>query len=184
MGSGQMMLTIFAMVLLSMVILNINKGFYNTNTTMAFSRYNILATSVANSIIEDATGMRFDENTSGAVTSTSSLTSVANLGLDSGELSTNLKSFDDFDDYNCFRTNPKSDTIVVVATTNPKVTIIFKTICKVDYVSASNPSATSSSPTWHKRLRLWVYCPELADPKTGVTDTIKLSTVFSYWYFR
>ena len=61
MGSGQMMMTILAMILLSLVILNINKGFYNTNITMANSRYDILAVSVANSIIEDATGLHFEE---------------------------------------------------------------------------------------------------------------------------
>ena len=181
MGTGQMILTILAMVLLSVVILTMNRGLYNTNTTMAASRYDILAVSVANSLIEDATGLRFDEVTIGAQTSTSVLTSAANLGIESGESGSNPKTFDDFDDYNVYKTTPKLDTITITGTTKK---IIFNSICKVDYVTASNPNVSTTTKTWHKRLRLWVYCPELRDPKTLVTDTIKLSTVFSYWYFR
>lgn len=182
MGSGQMIMTILGMVLLSMVILTMNRGFYNTNTTMASSRYNILGISVANSIMEDATGLRFDEaTTGGTITSPSQATPIASLGLDAGETAANLKTFDDFDDYNAFKTTPKLDTILVTGTTKK---IIFNTICKVDYVTASNPSQAATSQTYHKRLRIWVYCPEIRDPKTLVTDTIKLSTVFSYWYFR
>ncbi|MEW6652053.1 MAG: hypothetical protein AB1394_01150 [Bacteroidota bacterium] len=175
------MLTILATVLLSVVILTINRTFYHTNTTMAASRYNILAISVANSIIEDATGMRFDEVTSGAQTSTSVLTAPASLGIESGESAANRRTFDDFDDYNAYRTNPRLDTILVEGTNRR---IIFNTICRVDYVTANAPNTTSSIRTWHKRLRLWVYCPEIRDPQTLVTDTIKVSTVFSYWYFR
>lgn len=181
MGTGQMMMTILAMVLLSVVILTTNRNFYHTNTTMASSRYNILAVSVANSIIEDATGQRFDEITTGAQTSTSVLTAAASLGVESGETASNPKSFDDFDDYNAYKTNPKLDTILVTGT-NKK--IIFNSICKVDYVTASAPSTGTTTKTWHKRLRLFVYCPELRDPITLKTDTVKISTVFSYWYFR
>jgi hypothetical protein len=181
MGTGQMMLTILGMVLLSIVILTMNRGFYNTNTTMAYSRYNILGISVANSIIEDATGQRFDEITAGAQSSTSVLTPAANLGVETGETGNNPKLFDDFDDYNVYKTTPKLDTILVTGTTKK---IIFSTICKVDYVTPETPNTATLTKTWHKRLRLWVYCTELRDPKTLVTDTIKLSTVFSYWYFR
>ena len=181
MGTGQMMLTILAMVLLSVVILTINRSFYQTNTTMASSRYNILAVAVANSIIEDATGMRFDEVTTGAQTSTSALTAAASLGLESGESASNRKTFDDFDDYNAYRSTPRLDTITVEGTTKK---IIFSTLCKVDYVNSSSPNTVTSSKTWHKKLSLLVYCPEIRDPKTLITDTIKVSTVFSYWYFR
>jgi hypothetical protein len=182
MGSGQMMMTILAMVLLSVVILTMNRGFYNTNTTMAASRYNILAISVANSIIEDATSLHFDNATAtGALANTTGLTAAASLGVETGESASNPKAFNDFDDYNVYSTNPKLDTILVTGTTKK---IIFNSICKVEYVSASSPNTSTTTKTWHKRLSLRVYCPELRDPKTLVTDTIKISTVYSYWYFR
>lgn len=181
MGTGQMMLTILAMVLLSVVILTINRSFYQTNTTMAASRYNILGVAVANSIIEDATGMRFDEVTSGAQNNVSVLTASGSLGLESGESASNRKTFDDFDDYNAYKTNPRLDTVLVEGTNKR---IIFNTLCKVDYVNANSPGTPTASKTWHKRLSLLVYCPEIRDPQTLKTDTIKVSTVFSYWYFR
>jgi len=181
MGSGQMILTILAMVLLSVVILTINRNFYHTNTTMAASRYNILGVAVANSIIEDATGMRFDEVTSGAQTSTSVLTAPGSLGIESGESASNRKTFDDFDDYNAYRTIPRLDTILVTGTNRR---IIFSTLCRVDYINPSSPNTAVASRTWHKRLSLLIYCPEIRDPITLKTDTIKVSTVFSYWYFR
>ncbi len=181
MGTGQMMLTILAMVLLSVVILTINRSFYHTNTTMAASRYNILGVAVANSIFEDATGMRFDEVTSGAQNNVSVLTASASLGLETGESAANRKTFDDFDDYHAYRTTPRLDTVLITGTNRR---IIFHTLCNVAYVNANSPNAPTTSRTWHKRLSLRVYCPEIRDPQTLITDTIKVSTVFSYWYFR
>lgn len=182
MGTGQMMLTIGAMFLLSLTILNVNRAVYNTNSTMAESRFNILAVSVATSILEDASGLAFDENTvTAAVTSTSSLTAATSFGINSGESASNPNGFDDFDDYNVYKTTPKADTIQI-AGTNKKV--IFHSLCKVDYVMENNLSTTSASKTWHKRIQLRVYCPEIRDPVTLKTDTTRLSTVFSYWYFR
>jgi len=185
MNTGQMMLTICAMFLLSMTILTVSRGTLSTNSTMVDSRYDILAVAVATSIIEDATGLAFDNNTaSAAITSLNSLTAVASLGKETGEAASNPAGFNDFDDYNVYKdtTNAKKDTITVQGQTGKR--IIFKTVCKVDYVSANNPSATSASRTWHKRLRLFVYNPEIRDPITRKTDTVKISTVFSYWYFR
>jgi hypothetical protein len=182
MGTGQIMLTIGAMLLLTITILNVNRGAYNTNTTMADSRYNILSVAVATSIIEDATGLAFDENTTaGAVSQTSSLTASTSFGVNAGETGSNPTSFDDFDDYNVYKTSPKFDTIPV-AGTNKRV--IFNTLAKVDYVTASNLNNVSTSPTWHKRLSIRVYCPEIRDPITLKADTVRLSTVYSYWYFR
>ena len=175
MNTGQTMLTIFAMVLLSSVILTVNRGFITTNTTMNSNRVDILAVSLGNSIMEDATGLAFDEKTVGAaISSTSSLTASTSLGLDAGESSSNPNSFDDFDDYNCYKTTPKVDTIGVPGTTNK---FTFNTYCRVDYVSPNNPDQISTSQTYHKRLQLRIFSP-------GMADTIKMSTVYSYWYFR
>lgn len=175
MNTGQTMLTIFAMVLLSAVILTVNRGFLTTNVTMAENRVDILAVSLGNSIIEDATSMAFDEQTVGAaVSSPTSLTSSTLLGLDSGESSSNPSSFDDFDDYNSYKTNPKVDTIGVPGTTN-KYT--FKTYCKVDYVDPNNPDNITANKTYHKKIQLKIFSP-------GMSDTVRMSTVYSYWYFR
>jgi MSHA pilin protein MshD len=139
------------------------------------SRVDIMGVSLGNSIMEDATSLAFDENTySAAVTSTNSLTAVASLGLDGSESRTNPAGFDDFDDYNGYRTTAKLDTVVVPGTTRK---FIFNTFCAVDYVDPNNPDNVSATRTYHKRIKLRVFTP-------GMDDTIKLSTIYSYWYFR
>jgi hypothetical protein len=175
MGTGQTMITLFAMILLSTVILTINRGFLTTNTTMNNNRVDVLALSVGNSIMEDAIGLAFDEKTVGAaVTSTSSLTASASLGLEGSESATNPAAFDDFDDYNCYASSPKLDTVAVPGTINK---YYFSTYCSVKYVDGSNPNTVSSSPTYHKRISLRVFSPKM-------DDTVRLSTIYSYWYFR
>lgn len=175
MNTGQMMLTIGAIFLLSMVILTTNRGLITTNTTMIDNRYGILAVSLATSTIERATGKAFDQNTDTlAVNSISSLTNINALGIDAGESRNFSEDFNDFDDYNCYKTTPKVDTLNFEGT-NRK--IIFNTFCKVDYVNPNSPNTISSQKTWHKRIIVSVIA-------SGMTDTIKMSSVYSYWYFR
>ncbi|HOI28670.1 MAG TPA: hypothetical protein PLZ15_02835 [Melioribacteraceae bacterium] len=175
MNTGQMLITIGAVFLLSMVILTTNRGLITTNSTMIDNRYGILATSLATSTIEKATGKAFDNNTDTiAVTSLTTLTNINYLGIDAGENATNPEGFNDFDDYNCYRTNPKLDTLAFEGTNRR---IVFRTFCRVDYVSLNNPNSAYNQRTWHKRLIVRVISPEM-------TDTIKLSTIYSYWYFR
>ena len=170
-----MMLTIAAMFLLSMVILTANRGYLTTSTTVNESRYDIMGVSVANSIIEDATNLAFDENTvAAAVSNTSSLTTVAHLGLDGSENSNNWKGFDDFDDYNCYKSSPRRDTVQIQGTTRQ---MIFNSFVRVDYVDPSNPNTIATSQTYHKKISIRVFAP-------GMTDTVKMSSVYSYWYFR
>ena len=175
MNTGQMMLTIGAVFLLSMVILTTNRGLITTNTTMVDNRYGILAVSLATSTIERATSKAFDQNTDTLATNTTnSLTNVNALGLETGESRNFPENFNDFDDYNCYKTNPKVDSLTFEGT-NRK--IVFKTFCRVDYVNQNSPNTISNQRTWHKRMIVSVIA-------TGMTDTIKMSSVYSYWYFR
>jgi MSHA pilin protein MshD len=175
MNTGQMMLTIAAMFMLSMVILTANRGALTTSTTMYESRYDILGVSVANSIIEDATSLAFDKNSLGHnIDALDELTFKNDLGLDNNENRNNPVGFNDFDDYNCYRTNPKLDTVQITGTTQR---MMYSSYCRVDYVSASDPNTISNDKTYHKKLTLKVFAP-------GMADTLRMSTVYSYWYFR
>lgn len=177
MNTGQMLLTIGAIFLLSTVILTVNRGFLTTNTTMIDNRYGIMATSLATSMIERAMSKAFDENTiTTEINSLNSLTPVNNLGLDSGESSTNINLFDDFDDFNCFSTTPHIDTLILDQN-DPNKKIFFQTYCKVNYVDGNNPDVTVTSPSWHKKISVRV-------TSSTMTDTIKMSTVYSYWSFK
>jgi len=187
MGSHQMILTVLAMLLLSITILTVNRQTLTTNDTMMSSRYGLMALSLANTIIQDASGLAFDESTAvqgSSVTNLSQLTASTALGLDgTAELASNPNTFDDFDDYNCYRTTPKTDVIVIDATTTPNKTMTFYSICKVDYVDGNNPNNIMTTQTWHKRLSISVFSNDLKDPWTGLADTLRLSTVYSYYYF-
>jgi MSHA pilin protein MshD len=186
MGSHQMVLSVLAMLLLSISVLTINRQTLTTNDTMMSSRYGLMALSLANTIIQDASGLAFDEKTvtqGSSVASVSQLTAPTALGLDTGESASNPNTFDDFDDYNCYRTTPKTDVIIVDATVTPNKTMTFYSLCKVDYVDGTNPSNVMTTQTWHKRLMVSVYSNDLQDPWTGQVDTLKLSTVYSYYYF-
>jgi hypothetical protein len=158
-----------AIVLLSITTLYINKAFDINNQVMTNSKIAVLATSLATSIIEDASGAAFDDKTTDtSITSLSGLTTVANLGPETGET---YKTFDDFDDFNNL---VKNDSINIGGTLK---TVTFRTTCKVEYVSSTAPDVVQATQTWHKRLSVTVTSP-------AITDTVRAYYVFSYWYFR
>jgi len=161
MNTGQMMITLAAMVLLALVILRVNNGFLSTNTILMETKFSVLGVSLATSIIEDATGKAFDENSdSGTVTT---LGDLSTLGLDDGEVWPN---FDDFDDYKG---------LTYTDSTMPSAR--FNISCDVVYVDPAAPDYYSTSNTWHKKLTVKVTTP-------SSRDTIQMSTIFSYFYFR
>lgn len=176
MGLGQMMLTIAAMFLLSLVILTTNRGFLNTSATMYESRYDILGVSIANSIMEDALGIAFDERTINTkINDVELMTLVASLGIDdANENVSNPLTFDDFDDYNAYKTTPKVDSIKVIGSAN---SMVLQSFVRVDYVSVNDPNQIVNYRTYHKRMSIRSFAP-------GMTDTVRLSSVSSYWHFR
>ena len=97
MNTGQTMLTIGAMILLSMVLLRINNNFLNTNTVMMENKFGVLALSLATSYIEEATGKAFDAATvDQPVTALNDLTAPSSLGHAGSEVYPNFNDFDDF----------------------------------------------------------------------------------------
>ncbi len=166
MGTGQLMLTIGAMMLLTLVILRVNNGFLTTNSVLLDSKFGVLAVSLATSVLEEANSKSFDENSdSNSVSNLLELTSPASLGPE-GEVYPN---YNDFDDYDGFTKNTAGDTTLQSAE--------FDILCAVDYITPANPDGKSASRTWHKKLTVTVTSPSM-------NDTIVMSAVYSYWYFR
>ncbi len=149
-----------AMMLLSLVILRVNNGFLNTSTVLMETKFGVLGVSLATSVMEEASGKAFDENTnSNSVTNVNDLSSI---GAD-GEVYPN---FDDFDDYDGYKK---------IIDTMPSA--VFEINCKVDYVKTDAPESAISSKTWNKKLTVTVTSP-------SSTDTIQMSTIYSYFYYR
>lgn len=159
-----MLLTIGAMILLSMVILNTNRNYLNTTVYLQETKYGVLATSLATSIIEKAKSLSYDEETYGeSVSSTSDLTPANLLGPESGETYSTFNDFDDFDGY------------ITVDTT--EMSAVYKISCSVNYVTENQLNGTTNSRTWHKKI-------SIAVTSDFMTDTVRMSSIFSYWFFR
>jgi len=164
MNSGQMMLAIGAMVLLSTLMLRINTNNLQTDTVRAEAQYGVLATSIITSTMEKAKSLAFDEATdSNSVTLVGELTPPGSLGPEVGET---YDTFNDFDDFNGF---------TIVDSTMPSA--VFNVSCEVYYIHPTNLKSKYGNPTWHKKITVTVSSPFME-------DSIKQSSIYSYWYFR
>jgi len=166
MNTGQTILSIGAMMLLSILILNISSTQLTTQDSMQNAKFGILATSLGSSILELATQKAFDEaSTADVVTSTNQLTTAKYFGAgsDPGEYKDSMDTWDDYDDFNGY-TN--------IDSTMPSALFVIK--CKVDYVDPAVSGFVSSSRTWHKMMTVTITSPSMQ-------DSVVLRKVFSYW---
>lgn len=163
MGTGQTLLTIMAMLMLSRLILSVNSNTAQNGAAIDMAAYRITATSLGTSMLEEASGMAFDQATIATnVTSTSQLS--ATLGPETGEVYPN---FNDFDDFNG-----------LVKVDSLQSSAVFTTTAKVEYVTVSGSNVVvSSSQTYNKRLTVKVF-------SKSMSDTLVFYDVYSYWYFR
>jgi hypothetical protein len=167
MNTGQLMITVGALMLLSLVILRVNNSFLSTSTVLLNSKFGVLAVSLGTSIIEEANSKAFDEVTDTvSISSVSSLSAVTSLGPESGEVYPNYNDFDDFNGYT--RTTAGDSTFQ---------SAVFNVNCNVRYILPSDPNVSTSAKTWHKRITVTVSSPSMV-------DTVRLYSIFSYWYFR
>lgn len=164
----QMILALGAMILLTILITNVNKNSLAVEDVMYDSNFGITATSIASSIIEDASKKRFDQVfyvDSSTVYNPNYFTPAADLGVDSGEVITNPKTFNDFDDY---------DNYTTVDSTMPSA--IFKVVCKVNYVNDDALDDSTNTQTYHKKITVKV-------SSKSMRDTMVMSSIYSYWNF-
>ncbi len=169
MGTGQMLITVGAMILLSIIILSINQGYLVNTEVMLDAKFDLLATSLAISFVEDANGLAFDENTSGGTTILN-VSQLSSIGADSPEYYNSREDtdFNDFDDYDGLHVEYNDTTLK---------SAIYHIDCEVGYITDINPDVFTASKTWYKKLNVTVFSPSM-------TDTIRMSTVMSYFYFR
>ena len=162
MNTGQTMMTMCAMMLLSAIMLRVNTSNLTNESVRDQAQYGVLATSIATSVIEEAQSKSFDHNTdTNSVKLLTQLSSV--LGPEGGETE---ETFNDFDDYDGFT---RRDSTMPSA--------IFDIACEVVYISSSNIEGFSTSRTWHKKMNVIISSP-------FSPDTFRTSSIFSYWFFR
>ncbi len=169
MNTGQMLLSVGALVLLGTTVLTVNRSYTQQGVILEQTEVGVYAISLATSMIEEASGTAFDQATyNSSVTTTTALTSPSSLGPESGETTTPATSanFNDFDDYNNLKMGVK------IANVDS-----FTLSAKVYYIDPSMPETRSSTATFFKRMDVQVY-------GTTTADTIKMSYIFSYFIFR
>lgn len=170
MNTGQMLISIAAMILLGTVILNVNRNALTNTKNMDETKYEILAVSLGTALIEEAFSKAFDEQTANSKLAENLNELSPTLGKDAGE--STRADFDDFDDYNNFQGNTNSDTTFTSAN------MYFR--CKVHYVDPDVSLDSVANRTWHKKITVFVSSPFIDDSTTNIV----LSKVNSHFYFR
>ncbi len=166
MNTGQMMLTLGALILLSTLTLRVNSSQLTTQDTMQNTKFGVLAVSVASSIMEEASEKAFDEKSvEDFIDDKKKLTKRDKFGADSGENADSSNTFDDFDDF---------DGYSIIDTSMPSA--IYNVSCIVNYVDPEKTGFITNKSTWHKQLIIKVTSPSMA-------DTIQMTKIFSYWKF-
>jgi len=179
MNTGQMMLSIGALILLGATVLTTTNNSLQTGTIMRQSQVGIYCVSLATSYVQKAMSLDFDEgtvtrpsslltslnpatayftSTSDFATNTKFLTAAASLGPDTvtshniygpKEYAGKDSSFDDFDDYNGF----SIDTAIASVDRFHVSAIVYYVTQPT--ITVPTPTKTTT-PTWLKRLDLKV----------------------------
>ncbi len=167
MGTGQMLLTIGAIMLLGTIIMTTDKSLYGSKDILLKTNYGLDAVALATSVMEEAQGKAFDEVTdTSSINSTNLLTPPGSLGQENGDPT----DMNDFDDFNGLNNAGLVDTFQLSTGT-----YIVKT--RVCYIDASNLDGVSNKATFSKRLDVAVW------NKDDSVDVVRMSTIYSYWYF-
>ena len=170
MNTGQMLITIAAMVLLSTVILNVNRNSLMNTVEMDESKYQLLAVSLGTAIIEEAFSKAFDERTANDLTADTTLVLSVNLGPDVSE--NTIADFDDFDDYNNYEGSTVGDT------TFQSAKMYYR--CRVHYVNPDISLDSVGVRSWHKKITVYISSPFIDDSTTNVVMT----KINSHYFFR
>lgn len=163
MHTGQMLLVLGAIVIFSMIVLNVNKALLNSTEMSLEAESTVTATTLAQSIITEITSKAFDTYTANStVESVDELTSAYGLGRAWSENitvdDTNLDDYSDLNDIDDF--NGHSDVV------NTPRFGDYTLSMEVKYVNPSNPDQVVYTRTWMKRIKVTVTGPSLEQPLT------------------
>ena len=166
MNTGQTLFSIGALLILSLTVLKMNNFILVNDTVMQDSKLGILAVSLATSLIEEASKKAFVANTvANEVSSVSGLTNYP-LGRGVGEIEDSSLTFNDFDDYDDYHFHY-----------NYLPSAEYDIYSYVYYIEPNNPEVKVGYRTWHKKMDIIV-------TSKSMEDTIRMSTIYSYWHFR
>jgi hypothetical protein len=159
MNNVQSMLSLGALVILSMVSMNFHSSVLETSTVEIENKVALTAFSLADDLIEEIKVRAFDEKTiEFPTTNPMGLTPPGSLGPEAGEV---YGTFNDVDDYHGLIKNisaPHAEN--------------YRVECIVQYVQEDNFGVVSTVQTFYKRVTVNVSSPYLRHP-------VSLSFIFT-----
>ena len=172
MGSGHMLLTVLALVLLGFVLLTMNRSMVNTSEQNIGASVGLNAVSLAESFFESAQRLRFDEKdlTDPAVSNAGDLTPADLLGPDAGESQSNVAGLDDIDDFNGFNRD------TTLKTVSDLTGMLFHIQARVCYVQPEQPWKDLTARTFNKRMDVTITSSLLP-----AGESLQFQHVFSHW---
>ncbi len=158
MNSVQSMLTMGALVLLSLSSLRFNNSVLENSTAQVENKVYLTAFSLADDMLETIKQRSFDEATVKFPTGLANLTPADKLGPETGET---YQLFNDIDDYNLYK-----KTVSAPHAEN------YGIICRVCYVDGSDPDNEISTPSYYKKVTVTVTSPYMR-------EDVNLSFIFT-----
>lgn len=159
------MIGIFALAIVSFTVLNFNKGSISTQDSLTYNKEFIIATTVAQSMLEEINGKAFDEE----IVNGNSILTANNFSVSlQPDPSENYPNFDDIDDYNGFI---RHDSIPNMGIFNIKVEVNYMT----------DQFVPTSIRTYNKNVIIKVSSSTLINFFTQEEDTLVLASLFSQW---
>ncbi len=162
MNTGETILTIGSLILLSLFTLTLTSHNVQEQTTLYNSGQVIEAIGIAQKYIEKAELLNFDEDKSAM--STGAFTEPDYLGPDYGE---NVNTYDDIDDYNG------------LSVTETLGSIPYSVSIDVDYVAETSPYQQVAYRTYIKQIKVTVSSSKFSEN----TPPLVLKKLFAYHYF-
>jgi hypothetical protein len=159
MNTGQSILSIGALMVLSIVSLSFNSAVLTNTTVEVENKVYLTAFSLADDLIEEIKQKAFDAATINfPTTNPSSLTSAYSLGHGSWEV---YPAYNDIDDYNGY----------VMSVSAPHAED-YQVSCTVRYVDGDNPDSIVWTQTFYKKVTVVVTSPYMRNP-------VELSHIFT-----
>lgn len=159
MGHQELLLTLAAIAMFGVVLLNMNRKMIEQNEDMIQREFEYYAISLAQSFIEEAKTKVFDENViTASAASPADFTSYGALGSEGGEVYPNFDDYDDFDGYSAPDTAGRDTFFVAIS---------------VGYVNEGAPETIISAESYYKRMTVSVSNRYLDAP-------VNLSYVFGF----
>ena len=166
MNTGQTLITLGALTLLMITIINMNRTINENNEILNNTRFGLETVAIATSIIEEASQLAFDEvswDSTKLEKDIADFTLSSNLGPEYGEF--DYATFDDFDDFNNY------------TKTENTLQNIYDISCQICYIEPSDLENPTSSRTYYKKLIISITNPFNTVP-------FQMSYIHGYWYYN